>query len=108
MRRNKKDNHPNWRPNFVNPSELPDIKVIRTNFVINIVAVFLALSAITLFLTREYNLRSLEETINRLEDRISEAESTDKNNLKLSREFKKAAEYVVEVGKFSDTPFDTS
>lgn len=105
MKRSKKDREPNWRPNFVSTSELPDIKVIRTDFIINFIAVALALGMVTLALKREYSLRTLETTIDQLENRISRAEPSDSNNLQLSREFKKAAAYVLEVNKFSDTPF---
>ncbi|NBB79349.1 MAG: hypothetical protein GVY36_07885 [Verrucomicrobia bacterium] len=105
MKRSEKNRQPNWRPNFVNASDLPDIKVVRTNFIINFVAVALALVMVGMFLSREYKLRSLETTIDRLESRISKAESVDKKSLRLSREFKDVAAYIVEVGKFLDTPF---
>lgn len=105
MKRNKKNMQPAWRPNFVNQSELPDIKVIRTNFIINMVAAALALSMVFVLAKREYSAAALETTIDRLEERIAGAEAADKKNLELSREFKQAAEYILEVGRFSEAPF---
>lgn len=105
MKRSKKDFQPYWRPNFVNPSELPDIKAVRTNFIINSIAIVLALSMVFLIGQREYNAKNLETTIARLEERVAKADAEDRKNLRLSGEFKEAAEYIVEVAKFSETPF---
>lgn len=105
MKRSKKNLQPAWRPNFVNQSELPDIKVVRTNFIINIFAVALALSMVFVLAKREYSAAVLETTISRLEERIAGAEASDQKNLALSRQFKESAEYVLEVGKFVEAPF---
>lgn len=35
MSKGRKVREPSWRPNFVNKSELPDIKVVRTDFIVN-------------------------------------------------------------------------
>lgn len=105
MKRSKKIIQPRWRPNFVIQSELPDIKVVRTNFLINIVAVSMALSMVFLLLSREYSARSLESAISSLERRIEDAATKDRKSLQLSGDFKKAAEYVIEVGQFSERLF---
>lgn len=105
MKRHKKEIQPHWRPNFVNPSELPDIKVVRTNFIVNSVAVVLALGMLFLIGQREYKARTLESTIVSLEARVAQAEAGDTRYLRLSGEFKEAAEHVLEVSKFTETPF---
>jgi hypothetical protein len=95
---------PFWRPNFVNQSELPDIKVIRTGFIVNFVAVMLALCVAFFLLQREYRIHALSKTIADMEQRIRVAEADDVENLKLSETFRASAQYVVEVEKFFASP----
>jgi hypothetical protein len=95
---------PHWRPNFVNQSELPDIKVIRTGFIINFVAVTLALCVAFSLLQREYRAYSLRQTIEGMEQRIRVAEADDLANLKMSEAFRSSAQSVVEVESFFDAP----
>ncbi len=95
---------PFWRPNFVNQSELPDIKVIRTDFIINFIAVTLALCVAFFLLQREYRSYSLGKTISDMEQQIRVADADDVENLKLSESFRSSALYVIEVEKFFDSP----
>ncbi|WPJ95035.1 hypothetical protein SH580_16525 [Coraliomargarita algicola] len=95
---------PFWRPNFVNQSELPDIKVIRTGFIINFVAVTLALCVAFFLLQREYRAYSLGNTVAQMEQQIRVADADDRENLKLSESFRTSAQYIVEVEQFFDSP----
>jgi len=103
--RSKKNIKPNWRPNFVKVSELPDIKVIRTGFIINFVFIVLMLTVGFYVMQREYRAHGLGQTIAEMEERIRIAEADDSANLKLSREFRDAAAHVAEVEKFYAAPF---
>ena len=105
MSRSKKDIQPHWRPNFVNVSALPDIKVIRTNFIINSISVLLMLLVGFYVLQREYRAHSLSKTIATIEQQIRVAEGEDATSLKFSREFRDAAKHVAELEKFYATPF---
>jgi len=102
--RSKKEVQPFWRPNFVNQSELPDIKVIRTDFIINFIAVTLACCAAFFFTQKEYRAYSLTKTIEDMEQQVRLADVEDAQNLKLSESFRSAAQYVVEVEKFYNAP----
>lgn len=104
MSKGKKEIQPHWRPNFVDPAELPDIKVIRTDFIINFIAVTLALVVMFSLLQREYKARIVSQGIDAMEQRIAIAEAKDKESLKLSSDFRKAAEHIVEVEKFFEAP----
>jgi hypothetical protein len=95
---------PYWRPNFVNQAELPDIKVIRTDFIINLIAVILALGLTCFLLQREYRSYVLSKTVSELEQQIRVADADDQASLKYSKSFYDAAQYVVEVEKFFDAP----
>lgn len=104
MSRSKKDIQPYWRPNFVNASELPDIKVIRTDFIINSISVVLMLLVGFYVLQREYRAYALGKTIADMEQQIRVTEPDDVASLKLSREFRDAAKHVAELEKFYATP----
>ncbi|HBR93025.1 MAG TPA: hypothetical protein DEA90_02555 [Opitutae bacterium] len=104
MSRNQKEIQPFWRPNFVNQSELPDIKVVRTDFIINFVAITVALCVAFFLLQREYRSYTLAKTIEQMEQQIRVAEADDAENLKLSEAFRKSAQYVIEVEQFFESP----
>ncbi|TVP78924.1 MAG: hypothetical protein EA353_07485 [Puniceicoccaceae bacterium] len=105
MNKKKKNIQPHWRPNFVNQSELPDIKVVRTDFIINIIAVACALSLVSVLVQREYRTKVLTDTIGRMEQTIEDGASRDRTSLQHNQRFRQSAEYVLEVGKFMDAPF---
>jgi len=100
----KKEVQPFWRPNFVIPAELPDIKVVRTGFIINFIAITLALCVAFFLLQREYRAYVLGHTIADMEQQIRVANADDVENLKSSEAFRSAAQYVVEVEKFYSAP----
>jgi len=102
--RSKKEVQPHWRPNFVNPAGLPDITVIRTDFIINAVAVVLMLLAGFYVLQRAYRSYSLGKTIADMRQQIRVAEGDDSMNLRLSAQFREAAATVAELEKFFASP----
>lgn len=104
MRRNKKEIQPYWRPDFRIQSTLPDIKFIRTGFVINAVAILLMLLLGAVVLQREYRAYSLRSTISELETRILIAEPDDNLNLKVSEHFRAAARRIEELQIFYSSP----
>ena len=104
MSKANKNIQPHWRPNFVNTSELPDIKVVRTDFIINFVAVVLMLLVGFYVLQREYKAYSLQKEIDVMEQQIRVAEADDAAFLKLSREFRDLAAHIAELEKFHATP----
>ena len=105
MSKPKKSIQPHWRPNFRNASTLPDIKVIRTEFVINFVAVLLVLVFGAMAVQREYRAFSLGGEIAEMEASVEAGEPLDTAHLKLSERFREAGRHVEELQKFYDTPF---
>lgn len=105
MSRPKKNIQPNWRPNFVKTSDLPDIKAVRTDFVINFVSIVIMLSVAFFVVQREYRAYILSETIADMEQQIQVAKVEDSAALELSREFREAAAHIAEAEKFHATPF---
>jgi uncharacterized protein YpmS len=60
-----------WRPNFSDPSKLPDVKVVRTTFFVNSAAI-LILAAVFYFVgSREYSLFQLRNDIEAIESQIA-------------------------------------
>ncbi len=100
----KKELQPNWRPNFRIQSTLPDIKVVRTDFIINSVALALVCMAFFFLLEREYRAFSMRGTIEHMEQRIRLAETADKHSLQLSQRFRKATQHVIELQRFYNSP----
>ncbi|MFQ3223929.1 MAG: hypothetical protein ACI8Z5_000168 [Lentimonas sp.] len=100
----KRDIQPHWRPNFKIQATLPDIKVVRTDFIINFVAIAVALIAAFTLLQREYRAHVLRGSIDDMEQRIRVSEVADNLNLKKSERFRKSAQSVVELQRFFRAP----
>jgi len=105
MSRSKQNIQPNWRPNFVNASRLPDIKAVRTDFIVNFVSIVLAVLAGFYVIQNEYKVYSLNKTIGNMEEQILAAEASDSASLRLSVKFRKLAENIVELEQFYAAPF---
>src|SRR3954462_112783 len=54
---------PPWHPNFRNYEKLPDIKVVRTAFFVNVAAITIALAAAIFFGLKEWQLHVLRGQI---------------------------------------------
>jgi hypothetical protein len=54
---------PAWHPSFRNYERLPDIKVVRTVFFVNAVAITVAIAMFTVFIFKEYHLYSLRRQV---------------------------------------------
>ncbi len=104
MSKSVKDMQPYWRPNFNIPASLPDIKVVRTDFIINFIAAMLALIVGFYVLQREYRAYSLGNTIEDMEQRIRISEPDDNLNLKMSQRFAEASRHIIELERFYGSP----
>jgi hypothetical protein len=89
----------------VNPAKLPDIKVIRTNFIVNFFAIAFFVTTGVLLVQREYRVWAVEDTIVQLGQQVKEAEAENKSLLELSKQFVQAGKRVAEVELFYLAPF---
>lgn len=103
----KHDMQPYWRPDFKNQSTLPDIKVVRTDFIINFIAVALMLVAVFSLLQREYRAYVLRSSIAGMEQRIRVSGADDDLNLKESERFRESAQSIEELQRFFRAPIAT-
>lgn len=101
----KKAFQPYWRPDFRNPSTLPDIKVIRTDFLINGFAMACAISALFFFLQKEYRARSLETLVSGLREQVALLTPQNAKSLQLNERFRTAGLYVAEIQSFHNSPY---
>lgn len=93
-----------WRPNFRNQDLLPDIKVIRTDFLLNLVSISLAIVVLSLLIFREYRIHVVSTSVKNLETNIADNAATNKAAVKLSSEFGKIEKSVKELPDFKNVP----
>ena len=104
MSRGKREIQSHWRPNFINSSKLPDIKVIRTNFIVNFIAVTVVLICSFFAVKREYRVHSLSVAAAQMQEQIQFSEAGDNSKLSMSIEFNKAAANIIDLEKFYSPP----
>ncbi|MCH8474178.1 MAG: hypothetical protein LAT55_03010 [Opitutales bacterium] len=103
-----KKKQPNFRPwhqDFRMPDELPDIKAVKTNFLVNTVAGFILAVLIIFFLIKHLEVNRLENELAYLEERIERAEPRSNNYSKLNREYQEERSRLDEVDNFLSRPF---
>jgi hypothetical protein len=98
--------HPYWRPNYRIPATLPDIKVVRTGFLINGVAITVAITMIFMVLQKEYRAHTLENTVSTLKEQTESGEPQNKKNIALNERFLDSAKYIQEMNRYYNTPFE--
>ena len=94
----------NWHPNFVDQAALPDIKVIRTNFLLNLIAVGVVLGFGFFIIQKELAYREVSSEIARQTEVIAQRESANQKALSTSRQFQTVAQKFVEIGTFKEGP----
>ena len=100
----KKNLQPAWHPNFRDPDALPDIKVVRTDFTLNLIACALALALIGLVGFNEYYAMSLSSEISKLESKRTLLQGPDKKSILTSNNFVKQADRIGQVADFVEQP----
>ena len=91
---------PAWHPNFRNYEKLPDIKVVRTAFFINGIAVFAVLALGTYLGFREWNLRLTNRQIAHLQGEIDRDKKASDQAVALFKKFQAAETRINEVDAF--------
>ena len=76
-----------WHPNFRNYDRLPDIKVVRTAFFVNMVAISVTLIVAAIVCYREYQLSSIERQIGDLDAQIAHDSASSEQAVKLYKDF---------------------
>jgi hypothetical protein len=77
----------NWHPNFRVVAALPDIKQVRTGFLVNFVAIFLAMVALGFLLYIEVNIYKVNVESGRFESQIADKENENTKDVAFSTQF---------------------
>ena len=91
---------PAWHPNFRNYEKLPDIKVVRTAFFVNALAILVTLSLLTYLGFREYNVRVLTKQIAELQAQIDRDKKGSDQAIALFKKFQAEEAKTIEVNNF--------
>src|SRR5688572_19807280 len=91
---------PAWHPNFRNYKKLPDVKVVRTAFFINGVALVVAISLGAYVGFREYQLNSINSQIAEVQAQIDRDKKVSDQAVALFKKFQAEEAKVTEVETF--------
>jgi hypothetical protein len=97
-----------WRQDFRNSESLPDIKVIRTQFLINFVAVVVPLFVAILWIQQELALGSLRQDLGKLEEKKVAMQSANSELVALSRDFMKESAKIDSLDQYYYNLFSIS
>ncbi len=89
-----------WHPNFRNYQKLPDIKVVRTAFFVNVAAVSVALALLIYFGAQEWQLHGLGLQISDWQRQIDQNKPGSDRAVALYKKFQAEEAKIAEVGAF--------
>ena len=89
-----------WHQDFRNADALPDIKVIRTRFFVNFVALVIPLFVATMWIQKEVALNTLKSDIQELETDKSSMQASNNALVELSREFMKESAKIESLDEY--------
>lgn len=104
----KASSEPAWRPNFVLKDELPDTKVVRTNFLLNFLSVFVAICAVGVVAYNKYSLATTQTLMESVESEVLRGRDENQKTIELFREYAKLTKPLGEVVSFGYTPIGFS
>ncbi len=91
---------PSWHPNFRNAESLPDIKVVRTAFFINGIAILSALSLGAFLGLKEWQLNVVNSQISQIQAEITRNKSSSDKAVAIYKQFQASEGKVAEVENF--------
>lgn len=108
-RSSKKEIYRNWHPDFRLTETLPDVKVVRTGFLVNFIAIMITVILLGMNIYREVRTMSTGGELAALEEKIRAETAQNNRNLKLSSTFAREAKVVEDLDVFYnlvDPPLD--
>jgi hypothetical protein len=87
LRKKKPDPVLNWHPNFRVVESLPDIKQVRTGFIVNFITITLALIALVWALWTEIQIHNTNAEVDKLNTQVEGLTATNKKDLAASAKF---------------------
>ncbi|HZP60118.1 MAG TPA: hypothetical protein VFB27_07305 [Opitutaceae bacterium] len=96
---------PPWHPNFRNFERLPDVKVVRTSFFINAVAIVITLGLLSYQILQEYKVHEIGVQIADLQHQIDANTKASDQAVQLFKKFQGEEAKTAEVAAFVKTDF---
>jgi len=100
QKESKKETFHNWHPNLRLADKLPDIKVVRTGFMVNLIAVIVVILLLGLNVQRELSIYSTGSELAKLEEQIESQTAQNDKNLRLSTQFKRYSKMIEDLETF--------
>ena len=97
---------PAWHPNFRNQDRLPDTKVVRTFFFVNVTGITVVLCLILLFCYQEYRINNLGHQVADWQALISKNKKSADEAVVLSRKFAEEEKKIRELQAFLKSRLD--
>ncbi len=91
---------PSWHPNFRDYEKLPDVKVVRTAFFLNVAAIVVVVALGMYFGIHEWQLRALNAQIAHAQQEIDRDKRPSDQAVMLFKQFQAEAAKADEVDKF--------
>jgi hypothetical protein len=95
---------PPWRPNFNQKERLPDTKVIRTDFILNFAAIFVAILVFGFLAYKETFNSGTRNSIQNIETSIKENSASNRDILRLFSNFNTQKNILKEAVEFDEHP----
>ena len=92
---------PLWHPNFRNYERLPDTKVVRTTFFINVTAITLAAGLAISVGWREFQIRNLKQQIDETQVVIEKNAKDNTEAIRLTKVFEDEGKKIAEANAFT-------
>lgn len=105
-RKNKRADFPAWHPDYRITEDLPDIKAVRTDFLINTGSALLAAALLIWMAYREANIASLQKDLATLQIEEERLEDDNRDAVALNTRFMKRKQIYEDLEKFYDAPVD--
>lgn len=102
----KKDKSPPWHHDFRMAEHLPDIKAVRTDFIVNVVAFLLAGLLVLSLVYREIRSMGLRDSIASQQAEMAEIKPQHDEIVELNRSFMERKRLYDDIVKFFDEPVD--
>ncbi|MFA5257161.1 MAG: hypothetical protein WC360_03335 [Opitutales bacterium] len=106
MGKRKTTTHKPWRPDFRDVPALPDLKLVRTFFLFNLVAGMVCLILAGLFVYQEYEISVRSDSLAEIQVGIDRDLAVDRKNVADSARFMRGMNKYMEVSSFLDSPFN--
>jgi hypothetical protein len=91
---------PAWHPNFRNHEQLPDTKVVRTFFFVNVTAITMVLSFVLLFVFQQLRINNLGRQVADWQANIATNKKSADEAVVLSRKFSEEEKKIRELDAF--------